>query len=318
MRERITSISIDTPFQVGPIHSFVLHGEVLSLIDAAPRTEVARAQIIEQLAAQQIELEQIEQLILTHHHPDHAGWTDLFPNAVVIGHRYTGEWMARSESFFNWHYSFFMRTLLSFGVPEHLLYWKKAVEGNFQYMAERPMDQFLQEGDYLPHHPDWLVYETLGHAQSHFIFVHEETRECLGGDMLLSGTLPNPLLEAPLEIGAERPKSLVQYRASLLKMRELGLSRVYAAHDEMIIDSPNELIDMRLAQIERRLERLLKHVTAQPKTVFQLTQEMYPTKYDKILGLTLSQVIGQLDLLVLRGDVTEHLNACGVYEYVRA
>ena len=28
----------------------------------------------------------IEQVILTHHHPDHAGWIDAFDHAEVLGH----------------------------------------------------------------------------------------------------------------------------------------------------------------------------------------------------------------------------------------
>lgn len=43
----------------------------------------------------------IEQVIITHHHPDHVGLLDYLPSTIpVIGHRKAAPWIAKDAAFF--------------------------------------------------------------------------------------------------------------------------------------------------------------------------------------------------------------------------
>lgn len=145
------------------------------------------------------------------------------------------------------------------------------------------------------------VYETPGHAQSHLIFVEDETRECIGGDLLLERTSSNPLVEPPIDLSMERPKSLLQYNESLKRLKNLEISKVYSGHGgELTQIEP--LIDERL---EKQRQRAFKvyGLLDKPQTNFEMTTQLFERIYQQQLGLTLSETLGQFDYLVDQGMV---------------
>ncbi len=74
----IIPIRVPTPFAVGDVIVYLVKGDALTLIDCGPKTKEAAAALKEQLAAVHIEMSDIEQIVLTHHHADHAGLLDCF------------------------------------------------------------------------------------------------------------------------------------------------------------------------------------------------------------------------------------------------
>lgn len=310
-------IIIPTPFAVGDVNSYLLKGDMLTLIDAGPKTPEAWEALKAGLKSANVEPKDIEQVVLTHHHPDHAGWVDGFSQAKLYGHPYNDLWLRRDEAFFEYHDAFYLERLQEEGVPEEMLFWVKKMKRPLNLMGSRPLDMSINEGDTLPGHPEWGVMETLGHAQSHLSFWNEETREMIGGDHVIAKVSSNPLIEPPLDPAEGRPRSLLQYNASLGRLLKMPIDVIYSGHGEEVRNVV-ELVTTRLEKQHQRALKVLAMLKGEEKTVYQLTKELFPYAYEKELGLTLSETIGQIDYLLEDGLIVERMDEAGIFYYSEA
>lgn len=111
LHDTIHQLTIPTPFAVGDVHVYLLKGDVLSLVDAGVRTKEAWEALVLQLKQLGYSPNDIEQHILTHHHPDHIGLVGEFPRAhSIVGHSFNEPWLTKDESFFN-RYEQFLRII---------------------------------------------------------------------------------------------------------------------------------------------------------------------------------------------------------------
>ena len=310
----IHKIVIPTPFAVGDVNAYLVKGEALTLIDAGPKTEEALTALTFGIKEAGYNLEDIEQVVLTHHHPDHAGWTDAFDQATILGHKYNQVWMTRDEEFLQYHDQFYLQCLKEEGVPEEYFRWIEKMRRPLNLLGNRPLDSFLYDGDMLPGHPDFQVLETLGHAQSHLAFWSESSKVLIGGDLILEKISSNPLIEPPTDANEERPKSMLQYNASLKKIQQLPIEKVFSGHGNEVYNI-QELVTTRLEKQKERAFKVLDMMRDGEKTIFQLTQQLFPKVYEKELGLTLSETIGQIDYLVDEKLITSKRNEKGILLY---
>ena len=313
----IQKIVIPTPFAVGDVNAFLIKGDTLSLVDAGPKTPEAYEALKQGIKNAGYAFNDIEQVILTHHHPDHAGWIDAFDNAKILGHKYNDLWLKRDEAFFRYHDAFYLDCLIEEGVPEQYLGWVKKMKRSVAFMGERPLDGMLAEGDALPGHPGWTVMETPGHAQSHIVLWDEENRTMIGGDLVLEKVSSNPLIEPPLDPAQGRPHSLLQYNESLKRLLTLPVDIIYTGHGNEVRNA-HELIESRLVKQRERAMKVRAMMDEGSRTIFELTRELFPAVYEKELGLTLSETIGQTDYLVDEGLVRETRDEGGVLHYEQA
>jgi hypothetical protein len=70
---QIAKVSVPTPFPVGPVNLYLVEGDVLTLIDAGPKTEEAFRALEHFLKEHGYHWTDIRQLVLTHPHLDHQG-----------------------------------------------------------------------------------------------------------------------------------------------------------------------------------------------------------------------------------------------------
>lgn len=293
----IEKLVLPTPFAVGDVNAYVLKGDALTLIDVGPKTDVALEALRVQLKALGYSLRDIEQVVLTHHHPDHAGWVEAFENAVLLGHPYNDPLLQRTPHFMTDYDAFYDNHIRLAGVPLDPEIVIREMHKSLRFLGERSLDHLLQEGDPLPGHPHWTVLETLGHAQSHLAFWNEQAGQLIGGDLLLQHVSSNPLVEPPLQEHMERPKALLQYNQSLTRLLELPIERMFTGHGS-IIEEVHPLIHTRLEEQRQRAHYVLTMMKEGEKSLFQLTQQLFPKVYQKQLGLTLSETLGQLDYLI--------------------
>lgn len=310
----IQTITIPTPFAVGDVNAFLLKGDALSLIDAGPKTPDAYEALERGIKEAGYTFNDIEQVILTHHHPDHAGWVEAFENAAILGHPYNDFWLRRDEAFSVFHDAFYEKRFVEAGVPDIFFKHVKKMKNATKFIGNRPLDKMIQEGDDLPGHPGWQVLETLGHAQSHLAFWHKSTGTLIGGDLLLAKVSSNPLIEPPLDMKSGRPKSMLQYNASLKRLLDLPVELVYTGHGDEIRNA-HELIRTRLQKQHDRAMNVFTMIGDDKKTAIELTQQLFPTVYKKQLGLTLSETIGQVDYLVNEELIEERKHEKGFLYY---
>lgn len=311
--EEIIRIETPTPFGVGTANSFLIKGDTLSIIDVGTKFPPAYEALEAGLKAQNYRFEDIEQVILTHHHPDHIGWTDAFVKADVIGHAYNDYWLRRDKAFFDYQRLFYKEQLAEEGVPQLYNRWVDKMIREVDYMGTTPLSTIIKDGDTLPGHPNLVAVETLGHAQSHLMFVDEKARYAFGGDLLIDFIASNPLVEVPMGMTGPRPKSQLQYNDSLKKLASYDFERVYSGHGNVITNA-TELAATRLEKQHQRAMRAYALIDA-PLSVFEITKRFYPTKMQAELGLTLSSTLGQLDYLEDQGLVVRTLDEEGVARY---
>ncbi len=116
----------------------------------------------------------------------------------------------------------------------------------------------------------------------------------------------NPLISKSLDGGGdERPRALMIYMDSLRLTSEMDLEVVYAGHGEPVGDH-RALIDERFKMHERRANKLYGLIAAQPRNAYELAQEMWGNVAVTQAFLTLSEVLGHVDLLIDEGRVVEH------------
>src|SRR5690625_484251 len=97
----ISQLTLPTPFAIGDTHTYLLKGDILTLVDAGVKTKEAWEALKSQLKELGYYPNDIEQIILTHHHPDHIGLVEQFPRAEhVVAHKNVDLWLTRNESFF--------------------------------------------------------------------------------------------------------------------------------------------------------------------------------------------------------------------------
>ena len=313
----IHKIIIPTPFAVGDVNAYLIKGDALTLVDVGPKTDQAYVALKAGIEEAGYNLADIEQVVLTHHHPDHAGWVDAFEQATILGHVYNQVWLTKDEDFLRYHDEFYKKCLIEEGVPVEYLRWIEKMRRPLNFIGNRPLDGFLKEGEELPGHPNFQVLETLGHAQSHLSFWSNQDGILIGGDHILEKISSNPLIEPPLDKGAERSKSMLQYNASLKRVQSLGVQKIYSGHGNEVFNI-YELITTRLEKQKERAFKVLDMMNDGEKTIYELTQQLFPTVYEKELGLTLSETIGQIDYLMDEGYINERRNEKGILLYEQA
>ncbi|WP_050615666.1 MBL fold metallo-hydrolase [Bacillus testis] len=297
----LARIAIPTPFAVGDVNAFVLKGDVLTLIDTGIKTPESEEAIKAGLKALGLTMRDIEQIIITHHHVDHVGGVDFFPeNIPFLGHTNNNPWLENSEQFTGEYVEFFLALAKEMGVPDNYRSLFGRLKNNLKVHSSRVLTGTLKEGDEIPGHPGWTVLETPGHAESHIVLFREEDGAMFGGDLLLAKVSPNPLIEPPMEEGQSRPKSQLLLNQSLRKIAGLPLGVVYAGHGNPITD-PKPLIAKRLQSQHERAMRVYGYLKQQPTTVFEMTKILFPKKYENQFGLTLSETLGQFDYLMDSG-----------------
>ncbi|WNS74132.1 MBL fold metallo-hydrolase [Bacillus sp. DTU_2020_1000418_1_SI_GHA_SEK_038] len=300
----IAKLVIPTPFAVGDVNIYVMKGERLTLVDVGPKTEDAWEALTAQLKDLHLSPEDIEQVILTHHHPDHAGLLDFFPSSLdVFGHRNNERWVMRTDAFLKAHDEFYYDLLPKCGIPDQYLSFISSLKKSLRFSCSRSLTGVLEEGDTPPGLDDWKVIETPGHAQSHIGLFREKDGVFIGGDHLLAHISPNPLMEPPLPGETQRPKPQLQYNESLKKLMQFPIQLVYSGHGEDIYN-PNELIEKRLARQHERAIFIKKWLEQEPLTVFEICKRLFPAVYEKEFGLTISETIAQLDYLDALGEIS--------------
>lgn len=311
LNEKIIKIELPTPFAVGDVNVYVVKGDALTLIDAGVRTEAAWKAFTFHLAQHGLTPEDIEQIVLTHHHPDHVGFLEWLPEVPIYGHKYVRPWIEEDSVFMAAHDDFYRRLFKEFGLKGDMEQMLHTLKIPLQYSSAAPLSKEIAEGDIIPGFEKWSIIETPGHAQSHLSFFRENDGVMLSGDHLLATISSNPFLEPALEPSSERPKPQLQYNESLEKLLKLDIRIAYTGHGADI-QRVHELVKRRLQRQHERALQVLELLKNRQLTTFSITKELFPAVYQKELGLTLSESTAQLDYLLSLGLIKKQMDDNGV------
>ena len=194
------------------------------------------------------------------------------------------------------------------GVPEDLTTVLGSLGAAFRaFGSSGPVSRSLRDGDELPLRDRTLrILHRPGHSPSDTIFWDEARRMLIGGDHLLALISSNPLISRPLGEGSDspRPHALIRYIESLRATREMPIEIVLPGHGEAIHDHVT-LIDDRLGMHDRRARKMLGMLDSGPLTAYEIALRTWGNVAVTQAYLTLSEVLGHMDLLVAEGRVME-------------
>lgn len=116
----IHRMEIPVPFAVETVNVFLVKGESLTLIDTGTNTKEARAALEKQLRTLGYRIEDIETVVITHHHADHCGLLNTFSEKTnIVGHPWNEPWITQDSQFLKRYQQFFKEAALQFGVQKH-------------------------------------------------------------------------------------------------------------------------------------------------------------------------------------------------------
>jgi len=310
----IHCLPIHTPFRVGRVNCYLLEDDPLTLVDCGPNSGRALDELERALAEHGRRVEDLERIVITHQHIDHLGLVGVLARRseaelctldllapVVEEHAAAAE---RDDELAE-------ALMLRHGIPRDVVSALRAVSHAYRgWGGQAPVSRRLADGEELA----WAgrrmrVLHRPGHSPSDTVFLDEDRGVALGGDHLLARISSNPLISRQLggrsgEPGSGRPRALPMYLESLRETRATPIARILPGHGEPVTDHV-ALIDERIAMHERRAAKVAALIAERPRTAYDLAQAMWGNVAVTQAYLTLSEILGHVDLLLARGEVHE-------------
>ena len=304
-------IPVPTPFAVGRVNCYLIDDDPLTLVDAGPNSGTSLTELEAGLAEQGRRIEDLERIVLTHQHIDHIGLAQILAErsgAEVCALDRLAPWLAAYGEQMDLGDRFAEKVMLRHGIPRDIAIALRAVTQQFRaWGAPVQVTRTLVPGETLEFAArTWRIHHRPGHSPSDTVFHDEATGELMGGDHLIKHISSNPLISRPLQGGddGERPKALITYMASLRATAAMDLEIVHAGHGEPVTGH-RALIDERMEMHERRVRKIAGLLADGPKSGFEIAQDMWGNVAVTQAYLTLSEVLGHVDLLLERGEVAE-------------
>jgi glyoxylase-like metal-dependent hydrolase (beta-lactamase superfamily II) len=303
-------LAIPTPFAVGRVNVYLIEDEPLTLVDAGPNSGTSFDVLQRGLADLGHPLEDIDLVLLTHQHIDHLGLVSLvaahsgadvaaIDAAVPFVENFSVEAQADDD--------FARDVMLRHGIAEDVTAALQSVSRAFRAWGSRvEVTRVLRDGDRVELRDRTLdVAFRPGHSPSDTVFWDRERRHLIAGDHLLGHISSNPLITRRQDGSGERSRALIAYLDSLRETREMDVDLVLPGHGDPVTDH-RKLIDERFAMHARRADKIHRLVQERPRTAYEIAQALWGNIAVTQAFLTLSEVLGHMDLLLADGRVREH------------
>jgi glyoxylase-like metal-dependent hydrolase (beta-lactamase superfamily II) len=301
----IVHVALPTPYPVGPVNCYLFVEPPVTVVDPgmlwADSTQLLEAA----LAANGRTIADVDQVLITHGHPDHfgaAGWLADAADAVVVCGRAEVPKITQATSRLS-----MVDVVGRLGIPETMRDTFRAFYEGVQRLSH-PIDprrlRLLDDGDTLDAGGrEWQVHVTPGHSVGHVSLYDPAERVLLSGDHLLACITPNPVLEPDPDTVEGRRRSLVEYLASLERFIRIDPLLVLPGHGPRFTDVPTLTSAMRHHHDDRADEILEVIRRLGDATPYELSGELFPHIKDFSIMLGVSEVVGHLDLLEDEGKL---------------
>jgi glyoxylase-like metal-dependent hydrolase (beta-lactamase superfamily II) len=312
----IHELSISTPFLVGRVNCYLIEDDPLTLVDTGPNSAKSLDQLEQALSERGHRVEDLGLIILTHQHIDHVGLLEILARrsgADVAAFHLLGDYLEHFAASAAADDEFSMQVMLRHGVPPELTTALGAVGAAFRgFGSSGPVTSPLRDGDRLTLRDRTLsIQHRPGHSPSDTLFWDESRRILIAGDHLLARISSNPLISRPLDAATapadpvrDRSHALIDYIASMRRTREVPADLVLGGHGPPVRD-PAALIEERFRGYDRRARKILGMLSDGPQTAYDIASRMWGNVAVTQAFLTISEVLGHLDLLIADGKVDE-------------
>jgi len=287
---------------VGRVNVYLIEDEPLTLVDTGPNSGKALDELETALAGHGRRVEDLELIVITHQHMDHEGLAQILARrsgAQVAALDRLAPLLERFGDVNEADDAFAEATMLRHGLSPDIAVALRSVSRAFRaWGSSVQVTRTLHDGGKLELRDRTLqVFHRPGHSPTDTIFWDDARGELIAADHLIKHISSNPLLSRPPDGREERPQALVTYLDSLRQTRELPARIVYSGHGEPI-DDHVALIDERFRLHERRAQKILGLIAEQPRTAHDIAQALWGNVAVTQAYLTLSEVLGHVDLLL--------------------
>jgi len=301
---------------IGHVNAWLLQGAPLTLIDTGPCDDEALAALEAGLRREGVRLEDLELVLVTHHHLDHSGLANTIASrsgARIAAYERAAAYGSHYEERGEADRRFSLALMHHHGVPAAVIadteaFWEMLRRKSDAYVA----DVVLADGESIrAGGRDLRVVARPGHSTTDALLVDERERIAFVGDHLLAKISSNTEVYPALEPTGSRPRARVEYLENLRRTAAMPLERLLTGHGEDITDHA-ELVLRRLAEHERRCDRILATLRGGPASAYTIATDLWPeqTVSEQPL-LVVWEVLGHLDLLLDAGRVHEHVTEDG-------
>ena len=312
MRGNVSKITVPTPFRVGPVNCYLLDSEPLTLIDVGPNDPESLNALEAGLAEQNVRVEDLELIILTHQHYDHVGLASTLSErsgAAVAAHELLASFLADFEASMDAEDAFAAAVMELHGVePDTSSTLQENSRGYRRYGGSAEVTNVLREGDsVLAGARELTVALRSGHSPTDTIFIDTGSWSAFVGDHLLGHISSNPVLHRPLDREADprhRRPALIRYLESLADTCKLDLEVLHPGHGDEISYYKDLVYDREQHHAERK-ERILEELANGPRTAREISRTVWPGLPTDQVYLALSEVLGHIDLLIQEERVVE-------------
>jgi len=311
----IHRMAIPTPFMVGRVNCYLIDDDPLTLVDTGPNSGKALDCLERELAGHGRRIEDLERILITHQHLDHLGLVDVLARrsgAEVVALDLLAPLIEDFGPEAERDDELAAALMLRHGITRDVVTALRTVSRSFRgWGGSTTVTRRLADGEALGFAGRTLeAIHRPGHSPSDTIFLDRADGTLLAGDHLLRHISSNPLISRQLggksgEPGDGRPRALLTYLASLRETRDMELGEVLPGHGDPFTGHA-ELIDERFAMHERRAAKIHGLLGERPLTAHEIAQSLWGNVAVTQAYLTLSEVLGHVDLLLERGQVVEH------------
>ncbi len=300
-------VIVPLPSSLSSVNFYIVKTETSALlIDAGFPNEACWQALSLTLKENGLALSDLSEVILTHHHFDHAGLVNrltenqhikIFASSKAIPR------LKRDKSFMEKRILFFESLYREMGCGERGVKQIEQMESSLvQNQHQAIQQEILPFEDHFQH---FDVVPVPGHAPDQVAFWDEENKWLFSGDLVLGHISSNALVEPGPD--GSRLMTLSQQKESLTKILAFAPEIIYPGHGEVISD-PIPLLQQRIRRIDDKAEKFRDMLIPEPKTAAALAKSYYRNTYYEQFSLVMSEVISHLDYLESKGQVAKTKN----------
>ncbi len=303
------------------MNAYLIEDDPLTLLDSGPNSATSLVALEHALADHGRRVEDLELIVVSHQHMDHVGLVEILrrrSGAEVAALDALAPWLAAYGEHMEADDAFAQGVMVRHGIPEDVRHALRAVSAIVRaWGAMATVTRPLADGEDLVLRDRTLrVAHRPGHSPSDIV-LHDASRGILlAADHLIGHISSNPLIARPLDgTDTERPKALLTYIASMTATRTMdGVELVLPGHGDPIADHV-ALVDERLRMHDRRAAKIHGLIAERPRSAYEIAQALWGNVAITQAYLTLSEVLGHIDMLVAGGAVAEEAAEDGVVRF---
>ncbi|MGE4425731.1 MAG: MBL fold metallo-hydrolase [Solirubrobacteraceae bacterium] len=321
----VVPLVLPTLLGVGPVTTYLVHGDPPTLVDTGPAMLPTLDALEHGLAVCGVRIEDLGRVVVTHHHYDHfglAGRIAARSGAEVAAPAVAVDYLVDYREARRRDRAFRAEALRVHGIAEDVrAALDELAAARSAWGAPTPVDRPLRDGDTLElGGRAFRVLARPGHSESDIV-LHEPGGLLIAGDHLLPEISSNAVFARPIAAEAtpdvRRNPALVDYARSLRATRAIDAVAVLPGHGAPFADHV-PLVDARLRALELRAEELLGLLDATPRSAHDLSRVLWPTLAAAQASLTVSEVLGHLELLLADARAEMVDGEDGVVRFVAA